>query len=324
MKIKRVTTSGFRGLPDRAYDFVNAHTARPYDLVCITGPSASGKTSVLEAIIAAKENVGPYGPLRAPSEWLAAGERVAKVRVDWFLSEEEVERAGASSREIATESIFSLDPAGPGSHDAPLASLLEDYDVDPRLGKFEYFHAGRRLAAGGARAIAAQASPAMDRMMRLTRDNGKYAGTVPFLVDLALGLLDMSGKGKTGVDTFNAMLSGLCKTIRFRGVDRIDGALRPRFVDARDRILSLDQLSDAERQAILFVASFARGGVHRSVVLVDEPEMHFAGPDLRGLALSLSQLGADNQLILATGSPEVVAGASNAHVIRLEGAGGRA
>jgi hypothetical protein len=324
MKIKRVTTNGFRGLPDRTYDFVNAHTARPFDLVCITGPSGSGKTSLLEAIVAAKESVGPYGPLRAPSEWLCVGERAAKVRVEWYLSTEEVERAGATGADVATESIFSLDPIAPASHDGPLASLLAEYDVDPHVGKVEYFQAGRRLDASGARAIAAQASPAIDRMLRLTRDNGKFAGTVPFLVDLALGLLDMSGQGKRGVEAFNAMLGGLSKTIRFRGVERIDGALRPRFVDSRDRMLGLDQLSDAERQAILFTASFARSGIHRSLVLVDEPELHFGDSDLRAVAPAISQLGADNQLIFATGSPEVVASLSNAHVIRLVPGGGRA
>ena len=97
MKILRLQASGFRGLPDRAFDFAQGASGAPLDVAIVAGEAGSGKTSLLEAVIAAKEDVGAYGPARPPS-YLRAGERTARLEATWLLSPAEKMRAGPRAR----------------------------------------------------------------------------------------------------------------------------------------------------------------------------------------------------------------------------------
>ena len=89
MKIARVTTSGVRGLPDRTFELADPATGRPLDVVFVTGPPGAGKTSFLDAIAAAKEDVAPYGPRRSPAPYVRRGAVAAKIRIDWWLTDDE-------------------------------------------------------------------------------------------------------------------------------------------------------------------------------------------------------------------------------------------
>src|SRR5580692_1175034 len=103
MKIQRISTNGFRGLPDRAFELAEARGGHPFDLVLVTGAAGAGKTSFLEAIVAAKEDVGAYGASRSAAACVRPGELGAKVRVEWVLSEDERARAGAVASPVTTE-----------------------------------------------------------------------------------------------------------------------------------------------------------------------------------------------------------------------------
>ena len=72
MKLARVSFLGVRGLADATYDLVGP-SGVPHDLVVVTGPTASGKTRFLEAVVAAKEAIAPYGLLQAGAPWVASG-----------------------------------------------------------------------------------------------------------------------------------------------------------------------------------------------------------------------------------------------------------
>lgn len=325
MKIQRLITNGFRGLPDRAFDLGEARGDKPFDIVFVTGPASSGKTSFLDAIVAAKENVGPYGQRRPPAEYVRRGESGAKVRVDWLLSEAESARTGAQKSRIATESIFASEFVPAPGHDPAIVSILSDYDLDPETGKVELFHARRRLSRGASpQGITAAAIPSLALSLRLTRDDAKYAGLEEYAVQTSLGL-DAGDPNERGVERrayakLAAAFSSLCRSKRLDGVRRAGSGLEPRFADSEGGHYGIDQLSDSERQAFLFAGTFARCGVNGSLVLIDTPELHLGGADAQAFVTAIARLGADNQLVIATGSTEVLALASSpAQVIRLEG-----
>lgn len=324
MKILRIATSGFRGLPDTTFELGDRNTGRAFDVVYVTGPAGAGKTSFLEAIVAAKENVAPYGPPVAQDDYVRAGESAAKVTVDWLLDDPERARCGASSNVVPTESIFSNRFVPPARHDAAIVSVLGDYSTHSALGKVEYFHASRRLPRGShASAIAGTAVPSIARAQRLGRDDAKYGALEAFAVHAALGLdegdpNDRHSERATAV-RLAAAFASLCSTKRLDGVQRVEGAIVARFVDGAGRAYRVDQLSEHEKQAFLFAGTFVRHGVHGSLVLVDTPELHFGGADARAFVTALARLGSDNQLVVATGSQEVLAGVPAAQVIRLPG-----
>lgn len=61
MKIAKIETKSLLWFPDGTRSFSSATTNLPHPVVAITGGPGSGKTSLLEAILAAKETIAPHG-----------------------------------------------------------------------------------------------------------------------------------------------------------------------------------------------------------------------------------------------------------------------
>lgn len=317
MKVRKVLVDGFRGLPDREVSLVDPRTDSAFGLVVVTGPRASGKTSFLEAIIAGKEQIGPYGPAQSPSAFVRQDASAAKVRIEWELSQTERDRYGAARRALVGESIFGDVVVTPPDPDPALAALLGEYVADPEYGKIEYFHASRRLPLGSAIDLSKAAGADLDRMTRLLRDDMKYSGLVRFMVEAGLGLdVDAGGKAKPPGRVTKAF-EALCSTKKIGGLYRSGEQMLPAFVDDARRTYSLAQLADSEHDALIFAVTFVRSGIAGSVVLIDTPEKHLGDADARVFVQALAQLGADNQLIVATQAPSIVKSVEADQVIRL-------
>jgi hypothetical protein len=314
VKIARLTTSGFRGLPDRTFELADSGGA-PHALVVVTGPPASGKTSFLDAIAAAKEDIGPYGAPRSPDEYLRPGAPAAKLTVDWVLDAEERSRLGMPDRPATSESILGGRLGLRGPSDPYLAALLKSYDHDPAHGKLEYFHDGRTLSP---EATGPSGTDADDqRGLRLGKSLRKYAAIPRFLLEVGLGVDDRLGTAEEGVAKIAAAFASLCRTKRFAGLTRSAGRRVPVFQGAGDGLLELGALSSSELDALIFAATSLLIGLDHSVVLVDSPELHLGSAAVVPFVIALTKLGADNQLIVATGSKELAASAPAAAVIRL-------
>jgi energy-coupling factor transporter ATP-binding protein EcfA2 len=308
MKLRRVTTDGVRGLRDRAYDLCDPRTGSAATTVVVTGPSGSGKTSLLDAIAAAKEDIAPWGARHSWARVVRAGAGAAKIKVEWQLDEDDARRMGAP-QSLASESIFApRTPPGQG-HDPRLEALLERYDHDPAHGKMEYFFAERTLAREAVGLSILDAS--MQKRMRLDRDLRKYGALHKFLLELHLGLHERGG-GPTGAERFAASFGKLCPQRRVIGLHRIGERMELTFDAGADGPVTITSLPHAEQQAVLFAATFELLGLHRSIVLVDTPELHQGDVAAAALAHGITTLGADNQVIFATGSAEVAAGLTDA------------
>lgn len=317
MKVRKLITDGFRGLPDRSYNLVDPRSDSGFGLVLVTGSRSSGKTSFLEAIIAAKEQVGPYGAAMPSSSYLRAGEATAKVRVEWEISEPERARCGAPKRAIMTESIFGDTIMDPPAPDPVIAALLGEYDPDPAFGKVEYFHATRAIPLGTAIDLSKIPGDPLDRISRLGRDDAKYASLIRFIVEAGLGL-DRGPDGKPKPPgRIKAAFDALCPTKTLGGLYKSDDSYLPAFLDRSNKAYSLAQISDSELDALLFAATFVRSGIHGSVVLVDTPERHLGDAETREFVSALSRLGENNQLIVATRSEALLASVHTDQVIRL-------
>jgi predicted ATPase len=92
---------------------------------------------------------------------------------------------------------------------------------------------------------------------------------------------------------------------KLAGVVPLEGGTRElRFHDGHQDY-RFSGLSSGEQQALLFLAYFVRQRIHRSIVLIDEVELHLH-PSLQIEFLKqLPSLGDDNQFILTTHSPYV-------------------
>ena len=303
MKIQRLTFLGVRGLSDATFDLTDPASGAPYPVVLITGPAASGKTRALEAIVAAKEGIAPYGPMGPGAPWIAAGGSAAKVALSFHLDEEERTYAGTAEDRMDGETAF-LPQRARSEADEGLIALLERYDHGAS-GKLEYFPTNRRVPSfppfHGTNTLE-------QRVLRPSKDPRKYSFVLRFLRDLE--------DSKATEAAFADKLAMLSTTVRYERVGPADGMPRC-FRSRADELLAPTELSDAESDAVIFAATAVAIGLNRSIVLIDRPELHADLRDLPRFYGALRALGNDNQLILATSSPELVAAAEGALVIKL-------
>jgi hypothetical protein len=304
-----VFTTGVERLGDRQIDLTSPTSGAPRDLVIVTGAPGSGKTALLDVIVAAKETAAPYGSRVPWTPRAASGEAGAKIQIDWALSPEEVALYPGEPRRTL-EVIYDASPAYPPENDAGLMALLQRFDEAPDTGKVEYFHADRRLS-GGLRVVGGVRS---ERALRLEANDRKYAGIEAFMVELHLGVDDRPGLRERLKDAFGA----LCPKKRWTGISRAAGSPLPVFEGLRGERLTLAELSHSEKQVLLFVATFLRLGLSNSVVLIDVPELYMRSEDVVPFVRALAGLGDNNQLIVATGSHELIQSVEPGAVVRLD------
>lgn len=325
MKLLSLTLDNLRGAPNGEYAFTHPSTGAPLDTLYITGPAASGKTAFLEAIAALKESIGAYGSPPDTARLLRRGKTTGRIAGTWQVSPEEAARAELPDTRV-TASLDLAPDAPPSLADAGIRAIFQAYSHDPAQGKLEYFPANRRLAP---RDGAAPPPALVEAGSRLGASPDKYAFVRRALLDLALegGLRTMEEAAAKGIlwktDTRDPLapyrrdLAELAPDIRLVGV--ASGARGPDLVfEKRDGArLTLDDLSESEKQSLLFAATFRRVGLSRSVVLVDQPELHIHPDAQLRFARAIARLGVDNQLFFATGSQEIMRTAAQHEIISL-------
>jgi energy-coupling factor transporter ATP-binding protein EcfA2 len=305
MKLSHVTLLGVRGVRDVELDLTNPVTGDPHDVVVVTGPSASGKTRLLEAIVAAKEAMAPYGPMAPSGPWIAEGAWLAKVALGFVLDSEEKTYANLDDRRVEAEATF-MPQRSKREADDGLVAVLARYDHTRPVGKLEYFPASRRLPQNppfhGTTEIE-------QRVVRATKDARKYSFVPRFLKDLASD----PPREKRFADAL-ARLSPSCRYVRAEASLAIPRVL----ASGRGASRAWTELSDAEADAVLFAATASAIGLDRSILLIDRPELFVDAASLPRFVEALRTLGENNQLVLASSSPAVVEALGLAAVVRLE------
>jgi predicted ATPase len=113
--------------------------------------------------------------------------------------------------------------------------------------------------------------------------------------------------------------------IEFRGVAPREGIAAPTagdfyFLLARDGVTyDLAEMSSGEQAIFPLVYEFVRLDIARSVVLLDELELHLHPPQQQALLQALRRLGPDCQFIISTHSPFLADVIPRDHEFRLPG-----
>lgn len=327
MKLCSLQIENVRGVPNGTYSFAAQGTQAPLDVVLVTGGPSSGKTSMLEAIAAAKESAGSYGGRAFEKNLLRSGGSNGRIEARWAVSEHERRQANITAAQpisvlrIEERPRFDVDPG--------LRRLFSTYTLSSREGKFEYFPDNRRLSTM-ARPPSSSSSDASFGRLRLTRDPDKYGWLRGELFALALAgaarlaqTLETQGVAlRTDMPDvlapYRDAIASLLPDLRLASVEPQDKGALVWFSRRGGARVELDDLSASEQQGVLFGSAFVRLGLHRSVLLIDTPELFVHPRRQAAFFAGLTQLGEDNQIIAATSSPELLAAVRPEQVIDLD------
>ncbi len=307
MKLAQATFLGIRGLRDETIDFLDKQSRLPASFVFMTGPSASGKTRALEAILMAKEAVAPYAAGGSVEGWHRDGVHAAKVVLTWWLNAEEQAASGSSEAFVTTEAILREEGIQVDADEGVL-SVLERYRHDDAFGKVEYFPESRRLLSYGP----SHGTSEMEQSGLRTESDVRKYGFVPKLIQ---ELPRLPRKQKA----FAEILSRLAPSLRYAPGEYPEDCFRSH--DAAP--VRYTALSSSEADAVIFAATAVMLGLSHSVVLVDRPDLHVGFDRLGAFLNALATLGEDNQMIVASPNAAIAGAVAGARVIAMGGAGAR-
>lgn len=310
MKLTSFTLESVLGAPDGTYSLRQADGA-PAAVVHLRGPAASGKSSVLRAIAAVKEQLGAYGAPPRPSALRRRGSARGRIAATWALNDAERQVAGVDDAEVTGELLLDDEAVQPMPPPG-VRRLMSTWAGPPRVGRVELVPATRALVDG-----APPLPPPLDVAERLSGRADKYAALGTWIIEFALSdgeraLRELDDGGLVAAwdrpDALRGLrlaLQGTLPRLRLRGVSQRDGESRVIFQSSDGAELDLFELSSSEQEAVLFTVIVRRHRLDHSVLLVDEPFLVVEPARRVAFMQALSELAADLQIVVASSAPEL-------------------
>lgn len=91
------------------------------------------------------------------------------------------------------------------------------------------------------------------------------------------------------------------------------------LLEREGKTFDIAEMSSGEQSLFPLVCDFVRSAIHRSVVLIDELELHLHPPEQQTLLAYLPRLGSDCQFIISTHSESISRALTNDQTTRLQG-----
>lgn len=310
MNLKSVDLSGIRSLRRVRLDLP------PGTTICVTGESGAGKTSVLEAILAARSAFVRGGREPEPAAFRGrSGD--ASVELTWALEPHEADgatefvttwRPGGASTElpprladrVSATRVHYFDAHRLGPPLPPIAvRSAEDRPPDSRAEGDRWAPSDRKyawverwmLARWDARAAALSDQVAAQGIALAERDASPFARAIERLCPRARAGRPVTRRG-----------------VRLAGFLRADGA-EPAYAE----------LTTSERMGVLFAAVLEAAELSstRSLVLVDTPELGLHPSEHAAFLAALGELVGDGTIVAATSSPAILRAMPRERVIVL-------
>ncbi len=344
MKVKNLRLGNFKRFSGETFDFCDSETGLARDLIVIVGRNGSGKSTILQAIsvmlATATKRLSEPAELNWPgfSVDLAneAWDRPIEMELDVEFAQNEIEatREYFSRAEKGREGA----PRSPGR--SPVVRLK--YIADSK--KVEAGNAEEMLQFLGysyARALFKHAKKGAS----LFESVGDVFWYTEERTTNSLTPLESNGRTvKYDMGLLRRRLSDLChfhERIRrgeyelkpgqrdlFADIEKafrtifptqcLEGPVPPTGIDdvleepwfylfdGRNRY-EISEMSAGERAIFPMIFDFATRGIHNSVILIDELELHLHPPHQQGMLKALRKLGKNNQFIITTHSDAVEA-----------------
>jgi len=342
MKVQGLHLRNFKRFHTKRLDFRDPETGLAEDLIVLVGQNGSGKSSILQAIAAVLGAATDRLPSPADLEWPGfdlhraneAWARPIAVEVSVEFSQDEIE----ATREYfdRTKMGHDLDKVSP-AHSSSV-TLCYNPELDrveaPTAAKFfqfqgrKYAHMIHKYAPEGTELFQRvgqvfwytehrttnSLTPAMSNGESIRYDmdllRRRMSDLFLFHERVRRGEYKLRPGQRDIFDDIERAYRTIFPTRKFEGpVPRaeIDEILAEPWFYLFDgsHQYELGEMSGGERAIFPLIFDFANWGIHNSVILIDELELHLHPPLQQGLLKALRKLGHNNQFIITTHSDAV-------------------
>ena len=130
-----------------------------------------------------------------------------------------------------------------------------------------------------------------------------------FIVEQERKVFDADPKNRTklAIKAFSKIFEGLIVSSQLVDLDSALNRNRPLFDNGLGSLVTIDQLSDGEKQLYGSVIRIIIENPTDSIILIDEPEIALHPAWQQKIMQIYSRIGKNNQFIVATHSPQIIA-----------------
>lgn len=352
MKVKEITVSNYKKfIEPKTVSFCDSE-GNVNDMNLLLGENGSGKSSILQAIVATIAPLTRDGMDARQLDWngfeyrlLQTGKNPVKISVKVTFSDAEIESTQKYFDDLNSNRINKWQ-VRPG--DSKEITVAFDYIngrsiTNERDGYFQFF--GHQYAKQLVPYVA-DSSRLFDNVGNIywyTEGRNSYSINSPFYANddsllegirstlanaysFHLSLERRQRELKEGEFDFYKDLETLYKKVfpsrSFVGAtprfDIFEHSKAPDFFlsDGQNQY-ELSEMSAGERAIFPILMDFAKFNINHSIIIIDEVELHLHSPLQQGLIWALPSLGIDNQFILTSHSDNVVVMFHDDEIIRL-------
>ena len=114
-------------------------------------------------------------------------------------------------------------------------------------------------------------------------------------------------RSKDAILKFNEIFEGVDFYTSLSGIVYGNGTFKPEFVNVNGERVFIEDLSDGEQRLYLSAIKMMENNYHDSIILMDEPEVSLHPAWQQKIMSVYSRIGKNNQFIVATHSPQIIA-----------------
>ena len=346
MKVRRVSLRHFKRFEQLELDFTDPVTQSPRDFVVLVGQNGAGKSTVLQALAACLGTV--MGKIRRPSGLRWQNFDLGLAGRSWKQLPAVTVAVEFTEQELR-DTAFMLQQVEPGAPEPALHPLVtvtmsgNDVTCDPPEAQWQF--GGRQYADSLAKSIGAHLyenagyihwygdqrnlrnivlndpdDPRSGSMETLRRRLGQWHW---FHDRVARGEYILQPDERDLYVRFQEAYKAVFPHRKLLGAvpdSRVGQVWKEPLFLLHDgqRQYELREISGGERAVFPILFDFINYEIHRSIVLIDEFELHLHPPMQQALVRSLRALGRENQFIVTTHSNSVVNVLAPDHVVWLK------